>query len=65
MSQDYRLVIPMTFQNAFIRIIDFVSTPSQHIMREMVALAVQDCIIEQKYTLVGGNYLVKVEYVNA
>jgi len=65
MSQDYRLVIPMTFQNAFIRIIDFVSTPSQHIMREMVALAVQDCIIEQKYTLVGGNYLVKVEYVKA
>ena len=46
-------------QHAFVRLIEFTSTSSQHVMRSLSVLATQHCIIERKFSKSGAGYQVE------
>ena len=46
-------------QQAFVRLIEYISTSSQHVMRSYSVLAIQHCIIERKFSKSGAGYQVK------
>jgi hypothetical protein len=49
-------MLMMKIINAYVRLIAYNSTPSQHVIRKFAILAVQDCIINGNYSTSGKGY---------